>query len=131
MVFANFKLNNYDESISLLKQIIENKPDLEYVNGLGECMIKAQQYKGFVEYVEKFSKAQKKSIKSMHLDIISKYGECLYKSGEKEQADEYLKLILNFNIINVSDLIRSIGQMYEDNQDYKKALVYYSILVNT
>ena len=45
MVFANFKLNNYLESIDLLQELIRAKPDLQYINGLGECMIKVEKYK--------------------------------------------------------------------------------------
>lgn len=70
MVFANFKMDNYEDAIDLLKQIIEHKPDLEYLNGLGECMIKVKKYDEFVQYIEHFTETQQKSIKSMHLDII-------------------------------------------------------------
>ena len=95
MVHANFRLNNCDISIDLLKRMIADAPSLNYINGLGELYIKTQKYNDFVEYLENFSKENKTDIKTMPLDIVSKYGECLYMAGKKNKSEEYFKIILD------------------------------------
>ena len=83
MVHANFKLNNCNVSIDLLKRMIVDTPSLNFVNGLKELFIKIKKYENFVEYFEDFSNKNKTNIKSMHLDIISKYGECFIMKKER------------------------------------------------
>lgn len=113
MVFPNYKIGNYDEAIRLLKEIMKSKNDLEYVNGLGELLIKTDRCQEFIDIVNKIMKNESKPLKAMPLDIIYKYGECLFKVTEYLKAEQCFDIILTHNIIQVSDLVRSVGLLYE------------------
>jgi tetratricopeptide (TPR) repeat protein len=131
MVFPNYKLWNYDEAIRLLKEILEHKKDLEYVNGLGELLVKTEKYQEFIDLTDKLMVEEKKSLKTMPLDIVSKYGEWLFKLNKRQQAEKWFDIILKHNIGQVSDLVRAVGQMHEQVGDVKNAMKYYLTLVNT
>lgn len=75
MVFPNYKLENYEEAIRLLREILRTKNDLEYVNGLGELLLKTSKFEEFIALVDKLLKEGSKLLKSLPLDIICKYGE--------------------------------------------------------
>lgn len=88
MVFPNYKLNNFDEAIRLLKEILMTRSDLEYVNGLGELLIKTGRYQEFIDHIDKLIEEEGKILSSLPLDIVSKYGECLFKMGNSVQAEK-------------------------------------------
>ena len=88
MVFPNYKIGNYEEAIKLLKEIMKTKNDMEYVNGLGELLIKTEKHQEFIDIVNKIMKNESKPLKAMPLDIIYKYGECLFKVTEYLKAEQ-------------------------------------------
>ena len=75
MVFPYYKLNNFLEAISILKEILKTKSDLEYINGLGELLIRTQKYQEFIDQIDKILEQENKQLKRMPLDIVIKYGE--------------------------------------------------------
>ena len=92
MVFPNYKIGNFEEAIRLLKEIMKTKNDLEYVNGLGELLIKTEKYQEFIDIVNKRMKDENKTLKEMPLDIIYKYGECQFRVTEYLKADQWFDI---------------------------------------
>ena len=131
MVFPNYKLGNFEEAIELLRTILKTKSDLEYVNGLGELLIKTNKYQEFIDYIKKLLEEENKNLKKLPLDIIVKYGECLFKLNNSIEAEKVFSIVLSHDISQVTDLVRAIAMMYETEGDEKTSLKYYLILANT
>ena len=70
-------------------------------------------------------------LENIPLEIVTRYGACLARVGEKEKANKALQITLKGDIQDYSDLFIEAAECFDILGEYEKAVTIYENLINS